>query len=137
MGDGILGRIRWRAYVHGLPAAVWGGVLLALAVTPSLGPFDEMVIIDHQDKLMHFVEYLVLASLAAFALVRGTNRSREWQLRTAIVFPAAYGVLLELVQLLVPERDLSGLDMLANALGALVGGVVAMHILEPMAIRKG
>ena len=136
MGNRLSSSVRWRVYAHGLPAAVWGGVLLALSVTSNLGPIEDVDIIAHQDKVLHFLEYFILAALAAFGLVRGTKRPREWQMRTAILFPAAYGVVLELLQLLVPERDFSTLDMLANVLGAVAGALMAMQVLEPVALRK-
>ena len=128
--------MRWRFWFYGLPAAIWGGVLLALAVATSLGPIDDVDVIPQQDKVVHFVEYFVLAFLTAFALVRGTGRSRRWQMQMAIIFPVLYGILLEVIQLGVPGREMSILDIGANMAGALAGAYVGMRVMEPVAIRK-
>ena len=128
--------IRWRFFIHALPAAIWAGVLLALAVATSLGPIEDVDVVPQQDKFAHLLEYFILAFLTAFALIRGTRRSQDWQLRMAIIFPALYGIMLELIQIAVPEREMSILDIAANVLGALLGAYVAMYVLEPVAARK-
>jgi VanZ family protein len=128
--------VHWRVYQYGLPAMGWGVFLMVTALSRNLGPIDDIDIIDHQDKAIHFVQYLVLAFLTFFALVRGTRRDRGWQLHTTIGAVAAYGIALELLQLAVPERDMSMLDMLANTAGAIVGAYLARALLEPVALRK-
>jgi VanZ family protein len=134
--EGLRGRIRWRFYMHGLPATVWAGVLLALALAPNLGPIEDIQVISHQDKLLHFGEYLVLAVLTAFALASGTYRNERYQLIVAVVGPTVYGVILEVVQLWVPARSFSGLDMLANGLGAALGGFWGVGFFRRIALRK-
>ncbi len=136
MGGNLRNSIRWRFLIHALPAAIWAGMLLAIAIATSLGPLEDVDVVPQQDKFGHFLEYFVLAFLTAFALIRGTRRSRDWQLRMAIIFPVLYGIMLELIQIAVPERDMSVLDIAANVLGALVGAYVAMYMLEPVAARK-
>jgi VanZ family protein len=136
MGSIIGGNVRWRVYMYGLPAMVWAAFLMATALSRSLGPIDEIDIVSHQDKIVHFFQYLVLAFLAFFALVRGTKRERIWQVQTTLVAVIAYGILLEVLQQVVPERDMSVLDMAANTLGAIVGAYVAQLTLEPVAFRK-
>jgi VanZ family protein len=130
MGNGLRMSVRWRVYLYGLPAMAWGAFLMAAALAPSLGPIEDIDVMPHQDKLFHFVEYLVLAMLTALALVRGTRRSREWVLRTTLIAVAAYGVLLEVLQVLVPERDFSLADLAFNLLGALVGTLGGMALLD-------
>ncbi len=136
MGGKVRDSIRWRFFIHGLPAAIWAGMLLAIAIASNLGPIEDVDVVPQQDKFAHFLEYFVLAFLTAFALIRGTRRSRDWQLRMAIIIPILYGIILELIQIAVPERDMSILDIAANILGALVGAYVAMYMLEPVAARK-
>ncbi len=129
--------MRWRFWFYGLPAAIWGGVLLALALATDLGPIEDVDVMPHQDKIVHFLEYFLLAFLTAFALVRGTKRSRQWQMQMAIIFPVLYGILLEVIQLVVPGREMSFLDIGANVAGVLAGAFVGMRVLEPVAVRKG
>ncbi len=126
-----LGRsVRWRVYMYGLPAMAWAVFLMVAALAPSLGPIEDIDIVSHQDKLMHFFEYFVLAFLTAFALIRGTKRDREYVARVTFISVAAYGAMLEVLQVLVPERDFSLLDLGINVVGALVGTVAAVHLLS-------
>jgi len=128
MGGGLLGSVRWRVYVLGLPAMAWGAILMATALAPSLGPIEDIDIVSHQDKIVHLLEYVVLAVLTSFALLRGTRRPVEWIWRVTLASVAAYGVLLEVLQVLVPERDFSPLDLAANVLGALLGTLAGMAL---------
>ena len=124
------GGVRWRVYLYGLPAMGWAVFLMVAALAPSLGPIEDIDIVSHQDKLMHFFEYFVLAFLTALALLRGTKRDREFITKATFASVAAYGVLLEVLQVLVPERDFSLLDLGVNVVGALVGTLVGVHLLS-------
>ncbi|UCC93792.1 MAG: VanZ family protein [Thermoplasmata archaeon] len=136
MGTAIGRSVRWRVYMHGLPAMAWAVFLMVTALSPSLGPIEDIDIVTHQDKIVHFLQYFILSFLTFFALVRGTKRDRGWQLRTTVVAVIVYGVILEVLQLAVPERDPSVLDVLANVTGAILGAYVAQAVLEPVALRK-
>ncbi len=136
MGEGLGGSVRWRVYMYGLPAMGWGVFLMVTALSRSLGPIDDIDIVSHQDKIVHFAQYFILAFLTFFALVRGTRRSRDFQLKVTIGAVMAYGIALELLQVLVPERDMSMFDLMANVAGAIVGAYVAQAVLEPVALRK-
>lgn len=137
MGSGLQGSVRWRVYMYGLPAMAWGAILMVTALSRSLGPIDDIDIVSHQDKIVHFLEYFILAFLTFFALVRGTRRDRRWQFHTTIGVVIAYGIALELLQILVPERDMSMFDIMANIAGAIVGAYLAQAVMEPVALRKG
>lgn len=128
--------VRWRVYMYGLPAMGWAVFLMVTALAPSLGPIEDIDIVSHQDKLVHFVQYLVLAFLTFFALVRGTHRDRAWQVQVTLAAVISYGLLLEVLQFTVPERDPSFMDMVANIAGAVVGTLAAQAALEPVALRK-
>ncbi|MCK5251394.1 MAG: VanZ family protein [Thermoplasmata archaeon] len=136
MGKGLGGSVRWRVYLYGLPAMGWGAFLMVTALSPSLGPIEDIDIVSHQDKIVHFAQYFILAFLTFFAVVRGTRRSRDFQLKVTIGAVIAYGIALELLQVLVPERDMSMFDIMANMAGAIVGAYVAQAVLEPVALRK-
>ena len=137
MGTGMGASVRWRVYIYGLPAMGWAVFLMVTALSRNLGPIDDIDIVSHQDKIVHFTQYLILAFLTFFALVRGTRRDRRWQLHMTIGAVLAYGIALELLQSLVPEREMSMFDIIANVAGGIVGAYVAQTILEPVALRKG
>ncbi len=136
MGKGLWRSVRWRVYLYGLPAMGWGVFLMVTALSRSLGPIEDIDIVSHQDKIVHFAQYFILAFLTFFAVVRGTRRSRGFQLKVTIGAVMAYGIALELLQVLVPERDMSMFDLMANVAGAIVGAYVAQAVLEPVALRK-
>ena len=136
MGIGLGTNVRWRVYLYGLPAMAWGAFLLAAAVAPSLGPIEDIDIVPHQDKLLHLAEYLVLAMLTVLALVKGTRRSRTWIVQATFMSVAAYGALLEALQVLVPERDASYWDLAFNILGALAGTLAGMALLDLASVER-
>ena len=120
------GRVRWRAYLYAAPAAVWAGVLLALAVARNLGPLEAVQIVPQQDKLYHFVEYLVLAALIVLALSRTGRWVPVERFLLTVSLSALYGLLLEAMQAFVPGRTASALDAVANTLGAVVGAALLL-----------
>lgn len=132
----LVDSVRWRVYLYGLPAMAWAAFLMATALSPSLGPIEDIDIVSHQDKIVHFVQYLVLAPLTYLALVRGTRWDGGRIGRVTFLSVAVYGALLEGLQVLVPSRDLSSLDLLANLLGGLVGTWLASTLLSPAAVEK-
>jgi VanZ family protein len=137
MGSGLGRSVKWRVYAYGVPAMAWAAFMMVTALAPSLGPIEDIDIVAHQDKLVHFAQYFILAFLTFLALVRGTRRERSWQLQTTIVSVVAYGILLEVLQMAVPERSVDILDIVANAVGSVAGAYVAQAALEPVALRKG
>ena len=128
--------VRWRFYLYSLPAQRWAGVMMAMAITPDLGPLANIDLFEQQDKAYHFGEYVVLAILLVVALLRGTDLPREDQLKISFILPAIYGVALEVIQPFIPYRDASGLDALANIFGAAIGAIVGVYIIGPWLLRK-
>ena len=133
---GLRESIRWRFYLFSLPAQIWAGVMLAMAITPDLGPLANVDLFEQQDKAYHFTEYVVLAILLVFALLRGTSLPREDQVKISFILPSIYGVALEVIQPFIPYRDASGLDALANIFGAAIGAIIGVYLLGPWLIRK-
>ena len=76
--------------------------------------------VSHLDKVVHLCEYLVFAWL----LVQGVRASRmpepEYRL-LAWIYATSYGLLIELVQALLPWRSAEWGDVIANACGAALG----------------
>jgi VanZ family protein len=81
---------------------------------PSAGPF--------WDKQMHFLGYAGFALVLAYA----TAHLREQPYRRGLLVVGGaicYGLLMELLQAPLPQRDFSLLDLLANAMGAILVSV--------------
>ena len=96
---------------------LWLAVLFAASVLPVTGPTTDLP----ADKMEHFVAYGITAVLffRHFA-----TRYDKHALRLSVASATAYGIFLEVVQAFVPYRQFSVADMLANAAGAIVFGVV-------------
>jgi VanZ family protein len=86
----------------------------------SLSPVDEGFI-NVWDKLLHFACYGLFALIAWWS----ATRARTFYLLCAVVI--AYSALMEVGQSFVPGRMMSGLDIVANALGVAV--VAAVYVL--------
>ncbi|MFH1807344.1 MAG: VanZ family protein [Pseudomonadota bacterium] len=105
---------------RGAVTAMYAGLIFALSSSSQplgLDPPD----IPGLDKLVHGLEFGVLALLLRWSLagvpVGWTGRTRDL---LAVVLAALYGVSDELHQRLVPGRDASPWDSLADAIGAIV-----------------
>ncbi len=90
-------------------------VYVAVVVVLSLMPLAADLLGQAADKLVHFAAYGIMA-LLGMPLVN-VGRSRLVML-LAIV---AVGAVLEGMQLMLPYRDASALDLVANCLGAIAG----------------
>ena len=78
--------------------------------------------IGSYDKLAHFIVYAIFAVLAyRLSLLKKSY----WYLCLGIVF---YSGLLEFGQSFVPGREMSALDLLANAAGVVLGALVCRTI---------
>ncbi len=130
-------RGRLRRYAYAIPAAVWAGLLLGLAIAEDLGALEPMEIVANQDKAYHFLEYLVLAALTYFALSRTTDWWVQERFFATIVASTLYGIFLEIVQAFLPYRSPSALDVLANTLGAVVGAAITIRLMREEWRRKG
>jgi VanZ family protein len=93
----------------------WLGVLLTLAM--SLGPpaLDEGS--GQTDKFVHLAGYAVLMFWWAQIIV-----ARRWRLALAVVL---FGLAIEGLQSLTPDRLADAADALANSTGAVLGWVTA------------
>ena len=72
------------------------------------------------DKAGHLCEYLLFAWLLVQAIRRHHLPQREYPL-LAWMFVTAYGLLMEMIQLMVPWRSAEWGDVLINAAGAALG----------------
>ena len=72
-----------------------------------------------QDKVMHFVAYGVHAFLCMAALSDKILLLKLFHYLLALVFSVFYGILNEIYQYFIPEREFSLGDILANNLGVI------------------
>ena len=96
-------------------AGGWLGIVLTLLVSllpPALENGE-----SHVDKLAHLLGYALLMFWWAQLVVH-----KRWKLAIAVVL---FGVAIELLQCLTPERQPDPLDALANAAGTLLGWLAA------------
>ncbi len=100
-------------------------LLIAAEIYASLAPVDDTGIdFPHADKLVHFMMHWVNMCLAGIAFIKA---------RSFLVVGIALfflGPLIELMHDLVPYRDASLADQLANTLGFLAGLLTARYLLR-------
>jgi VanZ family protein len=102
----------WRVLLALLAVTV--GVL-ALTPNPALGPTLGW------DKLNHTLAFAALA----FCAVLGQRGGSRRQLAAVLLALLAYGGLIELLQLFVPNRESEWGDWLADAVGIGIGALLA------------
>ena len=102
-----------------LPVVVYAMLLAWFSLTPGTGTETGF---PHADKLMHLGAYFVFV-LLCLPLLRPASRIRAFVLPIIL-----FGALLEIGQALVPLRHPSIWDVLANSLGALLGGLAARKL---------
>ena len=96
-------------------AAGWLGVAFTLVVSLMPPALDDSQ--GHADKIVHLAGYAVLTFWWAQLVVRA-----RWKLAVLVVL---FGVAVELLQGLTPNRHPDPLDVLANSAGVLLGWIAA------------
>ncbi len=94
---------------------LWFTILVVItlgSLLPKMSPPGEQFGID---KLLHAFSFSLLAALPLYGV---PDRKTAVLLALSV---APYGYLLEFMQRLVPGRDFSAHDLIANNLGALLG----------------
>lgn len=108
----------------------WGLLILVLSLMPG-GPGHVMFGIPHFDKVAHFGMYAVWTFLIVRALVAVSGYSARQSLWVAIWIGSLAGIGLEFGQLFMHQgRSFEVADMLANAVGALVGAWAGPKLLK-------
>jgi len=95
-------------------AVGWLGVVAALVLSLTPPMLNEA---GHTDKIVHLSGYAVLMFWWAQLVTR-----QRWKLAIAVVL---FGVAIELLQGLTPDRDPDVFDALANTGGVLLGWLAA------------
>ena len=100
--------------------ATLGAVILAVLLTISLLPMDELVGPQPlSDKLMHALAFGFLMLWFCGLLAR----NRYWQ---AFAWLLAYGIMMEVLQLLTGYRYMELADVIADIIGLLAGWGLAL-----------
>ncbi len=86
----------------------------------SVIPTTPLPSATHLDKLVHVWEYLVFAWLFTQVIRHNELRAPEYRW-LAWMFALSYGLLMELIQAMLPWRSADWADVLSNALGAALG----------------
>lgn len=93
---------------------VWG-----LSSIPKSAP---VLIVPMQDKVIHLVEYAILAILYCYSITRTRSRwNKTAVFLLSVLLAALWGAIDEWHQSFVPNRNPDIVDALADALGALIG----------------
>ena len=92
----------------------------ALVFIVSVLPIKTEPAVSHLDKVAHVCEYLLFAWLLVQAIRAGRLRERGY-LWLAWIYATSYGLLMELIQGMLPWRSADMGDAAANALGAALG----------------
>jgi VanZ family protein len=114
------------------PVAAYMGLIFYLSSLPH--PDEELPKFLFQalgDKVLHAIEYAVLAALSYRAFRRAAG---PYAARYAVVLAAAaaslYGATDEVHQAFVPFRTSTPLDWLADTAGSVVGALTAQRLME-------
>lgn len=114
----------WRGFAWWWgPSIVWAAILFALSSIP--GRVYPRVSFTFADKVVHVAVYAVLAWLCARSLHGPARGPFAWRVAlTAIALAIAYGVTDEVHQIFVPGRSADPRDVVADAVGAVLGVAV-------------
>ena len=115
-----------------LAALSWAGLIFYLSSQPSI---ETPALFPGQDKLFHLIAFGILGFLAMgtrLASQHGHTTRQVWQVVFAVML---YGILDEFHQYFVPGRSADVYDVLADAIGGLLG-VWAMYWLVRVVARR-
>lgn len=99
-------------------------VILYLATTTQ-----EIKPLEHTwDKANHFIAFITLYILLSLAY-----QSLNIKIKALILI--GYGIFIEIVQYFIPGRDFSGLDVVADSIGIVIG-VILFMLYQKQVLRK-
>lgn len=110
---------RW---IYWAPVLAYAALIFYLSSLPYPGKDLPSAFGDVNDKVIHCVEYGVLAVLVYRALRWGAGP--QWAARAwwaAVIIAVLYGVSDELHQSFVPPREMDPYDLVADSVGAFAG----------------
>ncbi|MFH1665631.1 MAG: VanZ family protein [Candidatus Omnitrophota bacterium] len=108
-----------RLFFLRIALAGWFFAILLLSLLP--GRAFPSVDIDNFDKIVHILEYFILAVLIIVTMYYTDVFERRKIYLFTLISGVLYGILLELVQRFVPGRTMSLFDALFNVAGVILG----------------
>lgn len=129
--------MRWR-YIVGAwgPVVVWMGVIFLVSAQTQLPRFVLPGVPMPTDKGLHMLEYAILGALCYRAVVRTltVRYPMLWSFGVGVTYAATD----ELHQRFVPGRSSDLSDWVADAVGVLLGLIVARFLIRRSgAVRRG
>lgn len=115
-----------------LGAVTWAGLIFYLSSQPSI---DAPALFPGQDKLFHLVVFGALGFLLMGTLPAAPHGYRRQQLWGVAIVVLLYGISDEFHQHFVPGRSVEFFDVVADALGGLLGAWVMYRISRFMGKR--
>ena len=103
--------LRW------IPALAWAAWILKS--TPDPDPEPPPTDVAHLDKIAHLVAWAILAGLCRWALGPAASSQRALWVSWGLAF--GYGLAVEALQAPIATRSAEALDLVADAVGALLG----------------
>ncbi len=112
------------------PAALWAFVIFVLSVAPSHRIPEPPDWGFSLDKVVHFLIFMILSLLLLFGRYLKCRPWSHRQLIPIIILLSTYGLLLETIQILVPQRNFSWLDLTSDTMGAIAGNYIYLGIVK-------
>ena len=104
-------------------------LLLIIITFLSLSPKVPVpTVLKWQDKIEHLLTFVVLAIFLCRSFSPDTDFKMSDKIIFSVLILASYGSLDEFLQGLIPTRDPSILDLMADISGAILGGILFKHI---------
>mgnify|MGYP001246419309 FL=1 len=96
-----------------------GIVYVSLISFGSLSSSNNISMLDFKyiDKIIHLISYAILCLI--IFLIFETFKTKA-SICSAFLFSAAYGIFIEILQLMITTREFSLLDILSNTVGILI-----------------
>ncbi|MCK5450403.1 MAG: VanZ family protein [Candidatus Omnitrophica bacterium] len=110
-----------------VPTLIWIAVISLFSTLPLEPQFP--LTVGYFDKLAHFFEYTILSILISRAFYRQNRNCVYRSLLFTLILSGGYGIVMELIQLYVPGREASSIDVIFNFIGALTGVILSKVVL--------
>jgi VanZ family protein len=106
----------------------WLLLILLLTLTPGqaipeTSLWEELINVD---KVVHFLIFsiLVLLMIVGFTKQYRFASVRKYAVPAALGISIGYGLLIELIQIIIPDRGFELMDVVANTIGCFIGYAV-------------
>jgi VanZ family protein len=125
----------YRAVTRWVPLALWIAFIFVMSSIPDL-PGEYRNLPHHSDKVVHFIEYFVLAILLYRGLSNDGTGRMNMLLTALVLIGVGVAGLDELYQSIVPGRDSSVAD-LASDIGGIAAGALVVYSRWKLSLSKG